>query len=255
MKTRLAFFAVGLLAAAIARADSYANKEPFSQTNPFSPTGTLSLENVNGNVEIRTWDKNEILIQGEKSAKTEEELKAIDLKIDVSESHAAIKVRLPKRSGGWFSGNTIRAAVQFTITLPATASLDRIETVNASVKLEGTRGKAHIETVNGSVRATNLGGSTTFETVNGRIDADFTAVAAGQTCSFETVNGSVHMVLPKDAGVALRTSVVNGHVDCDFPLTLTKSSGRRNLSGNIGDGRASLSAETVNGSIHISRRE
>jgi DUF4097 and DUF4098 domain-containing protein YvlB len=255
MKLRLvAILATSLVAGVFARADDYSFKEPFKKTGAFRTTGSVTLENVNGNVEIRTWDKNEILIEGEKSAKTEEELKAVDLTMDVSESRAAIKVRLPKRSGSWFSGSTIRASVRFTLTVPVTAVLDRIATVNASVSVDGARGKAHVETVNGNIQAANLGGSARCETVNGRINATFTSIAGGQEFSFETVNGSVTVALPKDAGVALRTSVMNGHVDCDFPLTLTKSSGKRNLSGTIGDGRASLEAETVNGSIHIEQR-
>jgi DUF4097 and DUF4098 domain-containing protein YvlB len=252
MKLRLFIALVTSLGAVVlARADDYSFKEPFTRTGAFSATGSVTLENVNGNVEIRTWDKNEILIEGEKSAQTEEELKAIDLTMDVSESRAAIKVRLPKRSGSWFFGNTIRASVRFTLTVPTAAALDRIATVNSSVSVDGARGKAQVETVNGSIHAADLGGSARLRTVNGQINATFTSIVAGQEFSMETVNGSVTVVLPKDAGVALRTSVVNGHVDCDFPLTLTKSSGRRNLSGTIGDGRASLKAETVNGSIHI----
>ena len=255
MTTRLvALLAASFVAAAFACADDYSFKEPFTKTGAFSAAGSVSLENVNGDVEIRTWDKNEILIEGEKSAKTEEELKAVDLTMDLSESRAAIKVRLPKRSNSWFSGSTIRASVRFTLTVPTAAVLERIATVNATVAVDGACGKAHVETVNGNIRAANLGGSAWFKTVNGQIKATFATVAGGQEFSFETVNGSVTAVLPGNAGLALRTSVVNGQVDCDFPLTLTKSSGKRNLSGTIGDGRASLTAETVNGSIHIEQR-
>jgi DUF4097 and DUF4098 domain-containing protein YvlB len=251
MKHRsLALLAVVLLAAVSTRADDYPVKEAFEHRGAFSPTGSLRLENVNGDVEIRTWDRNEILIAGEKRAKTEEELKAIDLRMVVDESKANIKVRLPKRSGRWFAGNTIRAAVRFTITVPTTAVLDGIETVNASVTVGGVRGPVRIETVNGSIRASDLGGNADLETVNGQLTATFARVVAGQQLAFETVNGSVAVVLPADAGVVLRTSVVNGRVNCELPITLT-TSGKRSLNGTVGDGRATLHAETVNGSITI----
>ena len=243
-----------LIAAVCARADSYSFKEPFRKTGAFNATGSLSLENVNGDVDIRAWDKNEILIEGEKSAKTEEELAAVDLRMEVSADHAAIKVRLPKRSGGWFSGNTIRASVRFRITVPATAVLDQIETVNARVSVDGVLGRTKVKTVNGTIEAAGLGGGARLTTVNGQINAAFASVATGQQLSFETVNGSVTIALPADAGVKLRTSVVNGRVSCDFPLTISSSSGRKSLCGTIGDGRASLDAETVNGGIRIERR-
>jgi Putative adhesin len=250
--------AIGLFAlvvASFAQAGDYSFKEPFSQTAPFNATGSLSLANVNGRVEIRTWDKNQILVEGEKSAQTDEELKQIELTIDLTDAHAGIKVHLPKRSSGWwFFGNTIRASVRFTITVPATASIERLQTVNSEVTIDGLRGSVDAESVNGDIHATGLGGDAHFATVNGAIRADFGAVAPHQEHSFKTVNGSITVGLPKDAGVALSSSVVNGHISCDFPLTLGESGHGRHLSGTIGDGRASLRAETVNGNIAIKQR-
>lgn len=256
MKLRLAVTAaLVLVAATLARADAYSFKEPFSQTAPFAATGSLSLENVNGNVEIRTWDKNQILIEGEKSAKTDEELKQIELMIDLNDSHAGITVRLPKRSGGWwFFGDTIRASVRFTITVPATASIEQLQTVNSALKIEGLRGSVDAKSVNGAMHATGLGGDVRLSTVNGAIDASFAAIAPQQKLSFNTVNGSITVGLPKDAGATLHGSVVNGRVSCDFPITLGDGGHGRTLSGTVGDGHASLHAATVNGSIAIKQR-
>ncbi|MEO6567485.1 MAG: DUF4097 family beta strand repeat-containing protein, partial [Opitutaceae bacterium] len=192
-----------------------------------------------------------ILIEGEKSAKTVEELNLIDMKIELSNSRAGIKVRLPKRTGGFFSGGNIRAAVTFRLTVPASASLAKISTVNSTVSIDGARGVVNASSVNGGVRATGLAGPVSLETVNGAINARFDAVAAQQKLSFNTVNGKIVVSLPKDAGVRLQSSVVNGKVNCDFPIELDGKKSGKNLSGKIGDGRASLEAETVNGSISI----
>ena len=246
--------ALALVAATLARADSYSFKEPFSQTAPFNATGSLSLANVNGNVEIRTWDKNQILVEGEKSAKTDEELKQIELTIDLTDTHAGIKVHLPKRSGWWVFGDTIRASVRFTITVPATASIEQLQTVNSALKIEGLRGSIDAKSVNGAMHAIGLGDDVRLTTVNGAIDADFAVIAPQQKLSFNTVNGSITVGLPKDAGATLHGSVVNGRVSCDFPITLGDGGHGRTLSGTVGDGRASLRAETVNGSIAIKQR-
>jgi len=256
MKFRsVAIALLALVVAGLARADDYSFKEPFSQTAPFNANGSLSLANVNGRVEIRTWDKNQILVEGEKSAVTDEELKQIELTIDLTDQHAGIKVHLPKRSSGWwFFGNTIRASVRFTITLPATASIERLQTVNSGVTINGIRGSVTAESVNGEIHATGLGGDAHFATVNGAIKADFDAVVPHQELSFKTVNGSITVGLPQDAGVTLSSSVVNGRIGCDFPLTLGESGHGRHLSGTIGDGRASLHAETVNGNITLKQR-
>lgn len=246
MKTILLTLALALVA--IARADEYSFKEPFTRTAPFNAGGELTLSNVNGNVTIKTWDKNEILVEGEKSARTDEELKLIELTIDLSPAHAEIKAHLTKRPGHW--NNTIRAAVRFTITVPVTAVLERIETVNSNIKIESVRGAVHAQTVNGGITATGLAADARLRSVNGRIHVDFAAVATGKKISLNTVNGGIVATLPKDAGVTLHTSVVNGSVDCAFPIQLGHRH-RHSLSGTIGDGRAELSAQSVNGSIHI----
>lgn len=247
-----ALLAVLFFAHSLARAEDYRYKEPFNRSGGFDANGEITLENVNGNVEIFTWDKNEILIEGEKSAKTEAELGLIDLTIDLSASRAGIKVRLPKRSDGFFPGGDIRAAVRFKLTIPATAKLAKISVVNSSVWIEGARGGVRVASVNGGVRANGIAGPVHLQTVNGEVNARLATVTPGQKLSFETVNGRIVVNLPKDAGVQFRGSTVNGSVRCDFPLEVgSPSKKRRSLSGTIGDGSASLQAETVNGSIHL----
>ena len=43
--------------------------EKFSQTYPLDANGSIRLENVNGSVEIIAWDKNEVALEAEKSAR------------------------------------------------------------------------------------------------------------------------------------------------------------------------------------------
>ena len=243
--------ALSLCLVAALRADEHKFTEPFAQSGAFAATGRVSLENVNGNVDIVAWDKNEILIEGEKSAKTDEELKLIDLKIDLSDSRASIVMKLPKRPGGFFNGGNIRAAVRFKLTVPVTAVLEKINTVNSGIAIDGVRGAVNAETVNGGIHAKNLGSAAKLETVNGSIKADFATLAAGQKISAETVNGRIVIRVPKDAGLEFHAETVNGGIDCDFPVTLNGKKHRHELSGKIGDGRATLHAETVNGSIHL----
>ena len=255
MKLRLlALSTLALALAAFLHAENYPARETFSRTGAFDSAGKIVLENTNGNVVIRTWEKNEILIEGEKSAKTDEELKLIELTIDLKESGAVIKVHLPKRGGGLFSSNNIRAAVSFSLTVPATAVLEKINVVNASVEIAGVRGSVNAESVNGRIRAHDLGGDVRLGTVNGEIDASSSVVAAGQKLSFHTVNGSIAVALPADAGVEFHSSVVNGSIDCDFPLGIQGRISGKRVAGKIGDGRASLEIESVNGSIRVRQR-
>lgn len=228
----------------------YSHKEAFTKSAAFNSDGTVVVENVNGSIEIQSWDKNEILIEGEKLAKSEEELQRIGLTIDTSPTKAVVKVHLPKRTG--FFGGTIRAAVRLKLMVPAHANLDKINTVNGAVTLKGLQGPVETHTVNGAISAHDLGDNATLKTVNGGIRASFTTITSGQVLSAETVNGGITVTLPKNAGIAVKASVVNGHIDCDFPLKLEGGRvSKRHLDATIGDGGASLRIATVNGGISL----
>jgi DUF4097 and DUF4098 domain-containing protein YvlB len=245
----LLLLALGLLIPVAARAN-YAFRESFDQTHAFRPNSSLTVENVNGDVIISTWDKEEIRVTGEKSAETDAELKQIDLRIELADSSASLKVKLPKRTGKWF-GSTIRAAVRFEIMVPASTRIEQVGCVNSSIKLDGIRGPVVARSVNGGISARGLGGDADLHTVNGSVDVAFAAVAAGQKLSIETVNGGVRVHVPKDSGLDVDISTVNGGIDCDLPITLERSHHRHSLSGKVGDGRASFRARTVNGGVHI----
>lgn len=244
----------GLLLAVFARADENDYREPFNRAGGFHADGRVTLENVNGSVTIETWDRNEIRIEGEKSARTEEELKLIELTIELSESRADIKVKLPKRPGAWPWSSNVRGGATFKLMVPATAQLERIRTVNSSVEIKGVRGPVDAGTVNGRIRAHGLGAATRLNTVNGGLEASFAALGGGQDVALRTVNGAIRVALPSDAGFELDASVVNGSIACDFPIeTKGRVSGKR-VNGKVGDARASISAHSVNGGIRLDKR-
>ena len=175
----------------------------------------------------------------------------IGLTIDAKSDDLSIKTDFPKRRSSWFGGETIRAAVNFTLTVPATVKLRQISAVNGTVTIEGVRGTVSARSVNGGVNAKGLSADASLETVNGSIRAEFAAVAPDQQITTRTVNGSTTLSLPKDANIALRAHTVNGGVSCDFPIRLDGKVHRSSLTGAIGTGAAVLKTESVNGSIHV----
>jgi hypothetical protein len=246
----LVFFAIAVTA--VAHADNYGHTKSFNLSNAFEAGGTLSIENTNGAINIRTWDRNEILIEGTKRARTEEELELIELKTHLTDSRAEIRVHFGKRpNSGWFGSNQARGRVDMTVTVPVTAVLQEVKTVNGTVSIDGIHGNVTASSVNGSIDATGLGGDARIKTVNGQVKVSFGEIAAGTDLDFETVNGSITVRLPADTGVAVDGSVVNGSIESDLPLTVQGRIDRKHIKGSIGDGRASLSVRAVNGSIKL----
>ncbi|MBX3735124.1 MAG: DUF4097 family beta strand repeat protein [Candidatus Didemnitutus sp.] len=241
---RLALLALSLAAAASLSATV---TEKFTQTYPLAADGTVSLDNVNGTVEIVGWDKNEVSVEAEKSAASADSLKRIEILVEATPDHVAIKTKLEKK---WFSFGFNRAEVRYKLHVPATATLNKIDVVNADVHVRGVKGYVDLDTVNGSIDAEGLGRGGRFDTVNGSIRASFVEVAAKDRIVLDTVNGSATVTLPANAAFSLKADSVNGSISCDYPITIGKA-GRRHLNGSVNGGGAEVVLDSVNGGLAV----
>ena len=220
--------------------------ENFKQTYSLDATGTVHLDNVNGDIDIVAWDKAEVSLEAEKKGKTEEDLAKVTLEIDSSTSKLSIKTKYAK--SGWF-GN-VNASVRYKLMVPAGVSLDKINSVNSDIRVTGVRGSVDLDTVNGSINATGLAGDARLDSVNGGLNAEFAALDGVHRVKLDSVNGRASVTLPKGASARIAADSVNGSVNIDQQIRLGKVR-RHSLTGEIGSGGPEISLETVNGSISI----
>jgi len=249
MKTSHRLLALSVLAATAVVASAKVT-EKFAQTYPLTANGSIHLGNVNGSVEIIAWDKNEVSLEAEKSAKNEEALAHLHLRIESGPSRLSIKTDYEKAWKFWESAN---AQVHYKLMVPAGATLDKIDVVNAGIKVVGVKGRVKLDTVNGTIEARDLAGPGDFDTVNGSIDVAYAALPAdADEISLDTVNGSCTLRLPAGASFKLSADTVNGRVSCDYPITLQKS-GKHDLTGTVGTGGPKVDLDSVNGSLTVAK--
>lgn len=228
--------------------------EKFSQTYPLAAGGKVSLGNMNGDVEIVAWDRPEVAVEAEKSAKDEEALKRIEIVVEADRDRIAIKTKHHRDTErSWWNRSNQFGSVRYTLRVPAELASLKVEVMNSNVTAERVRGDVKIATMNGRVRATGLTGDTSIDTMNGRIFASFDKVGAGQKLSLDTMNGSCEVELPADASAHVVAGTMNGRVSSELPMTIERSS-RRSLRGNIGKGEATLTLDSMNGSLKLRAR-
>ena len=248
------FRLVAVLATALALVTGAAAKstEKFEQTYPLNPDGTVSLSNVNGDVQIEAWDRNEVSLYAEKIASSDDGLALIDIKIEHTPAHLNIKVVHEKKFKAWTIFN--RSEVRFKLRVPTGASLKKIDVINSDVTVSGVKGQVSLDSINGELKADGLTGGGTFGSVNGSIHVSFAKIAAGSKIEFDNVNGSCSVTLPADASFDLDADSVNGGITCDFPIQIG-SSGRRHLKGSINGGGTKVVLDSVNGSLRVRKAE
>jgi len=229
-------------------------EETIEKTLPFAAGSLLKLSNTNGDVEITTWDRDEIQIEARKKVKASDDDRARqafeDLAVNIHESAGGVTVETeyPKGKDGWW-GN-VSSSVQYDIRVPRRADLE-IDTVNGKVRVEGAQGEIDLETTNGGVKVQDSGGSVSARTTNGGIEVELQQVDASEDMSFRTTNGSVTLTLPPDIRAHLSARTTNGSVHTDFPITVQGTFRKNRLDGDLNGGGASIELKTTNGSIHI----
>ncbi len=231
--------------------------ERFEQTYPLSAAGKVSVSNVNGSITIDVWDRNEVKLEYVKTADTKENLAEVEIKIDARQDSFSVKTNYGdwnRRSSGE-RRNSGKLQVEYHLTVPRSAVLDEIATVNGSIGVTGAGNSTKASAVNGRVKATNLSGAAHLSTVNGTVEADFDRLTAGSRISLDTVNGQANLILPSDADAIVKADTVNGSIVNDFGLPVRKGEYvGRDLYGKIGTGDVRIRLNSVNGGLSIKRK-
>ncbi len=211
--------------------------------------GQLLLENVNGDVDIASWDENRVLVTAKLKAKNEDALERIE--VTMKQSNNRIRVETDyKKNDGW--GNNNGGSVDYKVMVPSNIDLRELELVNGSLTIENVSGELRAELVNGSIEATGLAQNASVDTVNGSVRLTFADQVKGIEVDVNSVNGSIRLMFPKGFGARVEASTGNGSIKTDFGLSAQK--GRfygTELEGEFGDGSSELELESVNGSIKI----
>ena len=242
---------VALLSIAPVSTSSAANAiERVTNRYALNPDGRVQLENFNGRVVVRAWDGAGVTLEAIKEGRTAEVVAGIKINVQSTPELLKVKTELAKVKRGWF-GSTHEGQVSYTLLAPAGAKLDGIESVNGEVAVEGMRGPIKVSTVNGNINIHGLAGAARISTVNGRIVTEHATLKAGDHLKASAVNGRIEVRIPAGAGASLTAETVNGTIHSDFAYTSTGKISRRSVAARIGDGGAQLDLETVNGSIRI----
>lgn len=214
--------------------------------------GSLSIENVNGDINVSAGPDGKVRIKAYKKADDRDYLDEIEIKISASDDRIRIRTELPSQENRWFGFGNSSGSVSYEIVVPADTNIDEIDTVNGEIDVSGINGDVSADTTNGDIHLTGLRGNLEADTVNGGIDASFDVLGGNQRVVADTVNGRIYLRLPADASAEVEAGTVNGGIDADdFGLTVDKGFLGRDLDGEIGGGDARVKLGTVNGSIKI----
>lgn len=213
-------------------------KEDFHYSYALQPGGRFSLENMNGQVEISTWDQSTVDITGTKHGRYQDSVK--NTRIDIQAAPNSVTVRTVPAS-------TRNVGATYMIRVPKRVLLDRVTTSNGRVTVDDVEGAVNVRTTNGSVRLSRTKGDLDVQTSNGHIDVQHTGNAR-----VHSTNGNLHLEVVRGM---LDASSSNGKIDArltdpdpNATVRLESTNGRIEMSMNQA---RELRAHTSNSSITL----
>ena len=143
-------------------------EEKTEKTYPLDRDGKVYLENVSGDIAVKTWQKNEIKILARKTAREKSSLDKV--KIDINRTDSNIRIITRRDKSPDLYQPTTEVSVFYDLFIPDKAQL-------------------RVKTISGRVQAWEIGGRTDIETVSGRTEI----VKAGQGVKCKTISGEINL--------------------------------------------------------------
>jgi DUF4097 and DUF4098 domain-containing protein YvlB len=226
MKKQAVLAAVVLLAVAPAWAQRAIN-----EVRPLNADGSVTISNLAGSVKVIGWSNAQVEITGTLGKNVE------DLEIEGDASELTIDVDVPRHADD--------LDTDLVVKVPATADID-IETVSATIEVEGVTGSLDLETVSGWVRTSGRPREMSIETVSGDI-----TLAEAARADLSSVSGAIVVQL---AVGRLDAETVSGAIRVDNGSLEAGSfetvSGKISYAGDI-VGQGEFDFESMSGSISL----
>ncbi len=225
----------------------------FHKVVAFESGGTLSLENINGDIELLGWDKNEAEITAERMSPfayrrrfywqpTGRLLPEIDF--DKFENFIKIKTK-PS------SLDKELTSVNFYINTPHSIHLKDIIAKEGNVSLADLYGQAVIDLQQGEVKVDNFSGSLTASVVKGSVKASLYDLRNEDEIRITVRQGEIIINLQPEVKARIEASAPEGYVWSDFDLKEPLPA--KKVSAQMGEEGAFISLSSLKGDVRINK--
>ena len=191
-------------------------EETIEQSYKIELTASISIKNVDGSIHVYGAPANEMTLQATKRAYTPNRLKQIAVNVSVQPRAVAIETTFPRKST-W--GLFDRAGtVDYTIVVPDTAKISRLELANGELSIEGMRGQnVHASLGTGRLVDRNCFSNVDVTVGRGTLILAYEWWEPGKfSVQANIANGNTIAFFPSDAVFHLIAETVHGRIASDF---------------------------------------
>jgi DUF4097 and DUF4098 domain-containing protein YvlB len=238
--------------------------EEFREAYEVSPGTKLQVINVNGDIELKKWDKDYVEVHAtKKTNRDRDELAKVRVEV-VTGDELEIRTEYLEKNA--------HVSVDYRVRVPGYVVVQKVSTSNGDIELKEIKGDAKVMTSNGDVDLKDVVGIVQVQTANGGIDIRGATVIIEARTSNGDILAQIRQIL--DGGVEIATSngsidlFVSGKLNADLNCATsmgevsigdiglqsrftTRTGSSVQLRGLIGKGGALIQVQTSNGDIRL----
>lgn len=222
-------------------------EEKIEEVYQLDRDGKVYLENVSGDIVVKSWKKNEIKILARKVAKKEESLDKVT--VEIKQTNGNIRINT-KYKNTWGLSKSVNASVHYDLLIPDRAQIRvksvsgdieayiiggpvDLETVSGKIELAGAGMGAECTSVSGSVYAEEITGDTKLNSTSGKVQAKgikgsvevisvsgsvvLEKISDAEEIEVRSVSGSIKMQGELSPGGNYEFKAISGGVRLDLP--------------------------------------
>jgi DUF4097 and DUF4098 domain-containing protein YvlB len=268
--------------------DSYTQIVRDEKRFAVSGAADVRLTTFDGAIEVRSWDRPEVLVEIEKRGPTKESVEALEIVSQQKNGAIELEVKRPRRESFTHVAFSRSPSARLIVSLPRRADV-RARTGDGSIRVDGVQGHLELRSGDGSIRVKDVSGEITLDTGDGSVtveDAEgklaietgdggmsvsgrFSAVrlrthdgaivyraqpgsSMADDWDISTGDGSVSLFLPSDFSAELDALTGDGTIRDDLRIAGSRDHDRRSLRGRLGaSGGRLIRVRTGDGGIRL----
>jgi len=262
---RRAFFRIAMLTAVMAFAAGTAAAQDFQKSYRIGQGGSVRVRNVSGDVNIRGYDGDQIVVAGFKEGR---DANLVSVEDSSDGSSVDVRARYPENCN-------CNAGVRFEVQVPrsigynfehiSTASgnikIDSVtgdvtaKTASGEIEIDNVTGRVSAHTASGNVGLKNIKGTASARAASGNVNASIARLDGSESMTFSTASGDVTVRMPAELDADVEMHSMSGSLRTDFPITISEPryGPGRSARGRLGNGSRTLKMSSASGNVSLLR--
>lgn len=232
--------------------DGLGTVREFSRVLPFSTNGVLSIRNLDGDIDIRGWDRSELEIVVESERRAGRRGWQIGRsngrpRFDVETEGNSLAIRTR-----WEGNDNDVYPVHYFVQVPRSVELRDLSTQRGHILIADLFGKARVSVLDGDLLVENYSGSLDASVSRGRIRAEVLDIRPEDEIRLTIRTGDLTLLLQPEANVKIEAEAAGG-IAGDWTAAGMGAGGARTASFKLGNGAAPVKLKAATGRIELRR--